>query len=269
MKPDLILQSDLLDILFENRNKEYGAYAIRKNYSRDLFKSISIVMLASGILVLLFFSSKESRTRLNSILPGVPETYLSDVVLPPKEIPQVKVKPVKSIANLPPKIVPDPQANDKMPEINELAKNNISDVTVDGPEPTTENVTPPPNDQGSEKGAEVVQPKAHEEIIVLNPDKEAEFPGGVSAWMRFLQKNLRVPEDEAESKMIRVVVKFVVNEDGSLSDLEIINSGGSVFDNEVLRVMKKSPKWLAGSNQGRKVKVYHSQPVIFKYEAEQ
>lgn len=156
-----------------------------------------------------------------------------------------------------------------MPDIKDLAKGSISSVTVDGPDATVDNISSPVENAIDGKKEVVVHPAPVEPEILIDPEILPEFPGGIEGWRRFLSKNLRAPEDGSENSKITVIVKFVVNEDGSLTNLEISKSGGSVFDAEVMRVMKKSPKWIAGSNKGRKVKVFHAQPVIFVYEAEQ
>ncbi|HKP32037.1 MAG TPA: TonB family protein [Chitinophagaceae bacterium] len=268
MKPDMILQSDLLDILFENRNKSYGAYVLRKEYSRDLIRSVSIVTLIAGVLVLLFFFSKENKIDIANVgrtLPTAPDPKISVI----KIIDPPKLQRVKTIANPPPVIVPDEKANEKMPEVKDLIKPSISDVTIDGPDPVNENISVPTSDKEKGQGKEIVQPAPIGAEIVTTSEIEPEFPGGIEGWRRFLSKNLRAPEEGGENNKIIVIVKFVVNEDGTLTNLEITKSGGSDFDNEVMRVMKKSPKWIAGSNQGRKVKVFHAQPIIFVYEAGQ
>ena len=268
MKPDMILQSDLLDILFENRNKSYGAYVLRKEYSRDLVRSISIVIVLAGVLVMLFFFSGTDKSKVRQIFGAAPDKILTEVVLPKEKVVQPIVKKIRSIANIAPTIVKDQDANEKMPEMKELAKGIISNVTVDGPEDIEDVSSPVPQNGNNGQEKVIVQPAPIDEPT-MTPEIKPEFPGGVEGWRRFLSKNLKAPEESGDNNKISVIVKFVVNEDGSLTNLEISKSGGSVFDAEVMRVMKKSPKWIAGSNQGRKVKVFHAQPIIFVYEADQ
>jgi protein TonB len=167
-----------------------------------------------------------------------------------------------------PVIVPDHLADNKTPDVKELASTAISDKTVDGPEGNVDVAAQPVTNEKA-GGTEIVQPIPIEPEIYAEPEVQPEFPGGITGWMRFLQRNLKAPDENGDINKITVIIKFVVNEDGSLTNMEIVKSGGSVFDEEVLRVMKKSPKWVAGSNHGKKVKVYHSQPVIFVYEQEQ
>jgi len=268
MQPEMILKSDLLDILFESRNKSYGAYPLRKEYPRRLWKSMGIVLLLITVSLSIPFFNRNNLNEKGSIILVNDSVVIHQYELPKEKPPQPLAKlsspklPAATIVNPPPVIVPDDMQNNKTPTVAELESSIIGDSIKAGP-PVDFNSNPAPAG-GSNKGTEQekennidVQPE-----IVFSPEVRPEFPGGVEGWRRFLQKNLKSRESD-EAYKITVIVKFVVNEDGSISNLEIAQSGGQEFDNEVLRVMKKSPKWIAGSNGGRKVKVYHAQPVVF------
>jgi protein TonB len=269
MKPEVILHSDLLDILFENRNKSYGAYALRKEYPKQLGRALGMVLLLLVVLCLIQsieknkrglavdkFSKKDSGIVLKTVDLVVPEHF--SPVKPPIQ---------KTISNVTPTIVTDKNANNRMPEIKELSNAVIGTQTIDGPPAETTNIPVLPNPASGGSGVKEGNEKAQPEISDW-AEVQPEFPGGTEGWIRFLKKNLR-PKESDESYKVTVIVRFVVNEDGSLSELQITKGGGSEFDNEVLRVMKKSPKWIAGSNHGHKVKVYHSQPVIFINQADE
>src|SRR5688572_26293729 len=95
---------------------------------------------------------------------------------------------------------------------------------------------------------------------------EASFSGGVNGWREFLQKNLRstVPIDSgAKEGTYTVVAQFIVHKDGSISDLKALTSHGHGMEDEVLRVMKKSPNWIPAMQNGHKVTAYRKQPVTF------
>ncbi len=89
------------------------------------------------------------------------------------------------------------------------------------------------------------------------------FPGGTEAWLEFLKKFLQAPEDLEPGQRIEVQVKFWVGVDGIVSNAEVIKSGGKSFDKEVLRVLKKMPKWEPAIQHGNYVAVAYTQPVIF------
>jgi len=92
-----------------------------------------------------------------------------------------------------------------------------------------------------------------------------EFPGGQSELMKFLQGNIQYPPDaRAAGAEGRVVVQFIVNEDGKISDITILRGVYPSCDSEVLRIISKMPAWTAGKQNGNKVKVYFKLPVMFK-----
>lgn len=95
---------------------------------------------------------------------------------------------------------------------------------------------------------------------------EAEFPGGVQAWRRFLERNLnaQIPADKgAPAGTYTVVVRFIVDKDGSLSDFKTTTNHGYGMEQEILRVLKLSPRWKPAQDKGRTLKAYRSQPVTF------
>ncbi|HYF33289.1 MAG TPA: TonB family protein [Chitinophagaceae bacterium] len=277
MKPEMILQADVLDIVFENRNKEYGAYVLRKEYGQRLWRSLGGVLLLLLIaFASMFFKSNDHGRNQGPLQPQQNDTLkLVELPKPPPpkaEVPPPPVPPVRTIADPPPIIVPGVQVTDTIPTIDDRAKALVSDRTTDGPLRDTQTIAPPPQRHTGTGEPKVEQPVVVEPSVLREAEVMPEFPGGLSAWQRFLQKNLRFPDQDAdgeEGRKIVVTVRFIVNEDGSLSGLEILESGGTEFDKEVLRVLNKSPKWVAGSNKGKKVKVYHKQPVIFKYEVDE
>jgi protein TonB len=95
------------------------------------------------------------------------------------------------------------------------------------------------------------------------PTSAASFPGGQQAWMNFLNKYLRTPDELEAGQKKSVMVRFSVGADGSISQFEIMQSGGEAFDNEVIRVLKKMPKWKPAVQNGHNVSVMFTQPVTF------
>jgi protein TonB len=95
---------------------------------------------------------------------------------------------------------------------------------------------------------------------------EAAFPGGLQAWRRFLERNLnpQIPADKgAPAGNYTVVIRFIVDKDGSLSDFTPTTNHGYGMEEEILRVLKLSPKWMPAQDKGRTLKAYRSQPVTF------
>jgi len=110
--------------------------------------------------------------------------------------------------------------------------------------------------------------KLSESDMQLKPgEKEADFPGGTSKWVKYLQKNLRTP-DRAISLRVNgtVIISFYVNADGELRDPRIVKSVEYSVDQEAIRMIKESPRWEPAIQDGKNVKAYRLQPITFKTE---
>lgn len=110
-----------------------------------------------------------------------------------------------------------------------------------------------------------------ENRIFEKVDFEATFPGGLPAWKKHLEKNLKptVPIDNgAPVGNYTVVVQFIVDKEGIVSDIKALTNFGYGMEQEVIRVIQKGPRWLAANQNGRKVKAYRKQPITFVVEAD-
>ena len=275
METNQIMHADILDILFEGRNKDYGAYDLRKTYNRRIVKAL--FMTAAVILLLFigyFVSNLNGGTKKAPM--NVEDIQLANVkeekVVPPVVPPVIKTPPpqVAMMRVTPPRIVPDdqvkpdekPPENAKMDDIK-IGANNVEGVKDDG-------VTAPPvGDAG--KGV-IEAPKKDEtdyDGMFMKVEKESEFPGGTAAWQRFLNKNLHYPDDALNNEIQgAVMVQFIVDKDGNVSDVEAVggpDKGG--LREEAVRVIKKSGKWTPALQNGRYVKSYKKQPVTFSIGA--
>ncbi|MDE6290150.1 MAG: energy transducer TonB [Muribaculaceae bacterium] len=95
----------------------------------------------------------------------------------------------------------------------------------------------------------------------------AEFPGGMPALMRWLSSNIHYPESAQKNDIQgRVIVKFIVEKDGSITNAQVIRSVDSDLDREALRVVSKMPKWIPGKNGGMPVRSYFTLPVSFRLQ---
>ncbi|HRD57486.1 MAG TPA: energy transducer TonB [Ferruginibacter sp.] len=272
MKSDNILKADLLDIVFDNRNKNYGAYELRKHYKRRLLKAIAGTFIISGGIACISFFVKDKKG--NSILDKIDDTFLVSILdevkpLEPKK-PELPKPVVKAAA---PKPIAQQQhtANiaitkneAEVSKINTLTDQvAIGNKTVEGEPYKGEIIVDNPIKITS--GGHVVPEQA--KVDVVTPRATAEvmpaFPGGMSALHKFLQKNLQSPEDLEEGTIISVKVRFVVGYDGKLKSFEIVEDGGATFNKEVIRVLKKMPEWVPGKANGENVSVYYTIPVKF------
>jgi protein TonB len=275
MEVNKILNADVLDIIFEGRNKEYGAYDLRKTYNKRLVKAI-IGMAA--IIVLLFIgyflsnlqggSSKKAQVVDDVQLEDVKEQKKDEP--PPPPPPKVEPPKVEMAKFTPPKIVPDKEVKpeEKPPEQEKLDDTKIGTVNQEGVK--DDGITPPVSDAG--KGV-VEAPKKDDEDYDKTFTKveiESEFPGGAGAWLRYLNKNLRYPDDAVNNEIQgTVIVQFIVDKEGNVSDVQAISGpdqGG--LREEAVRVIKKSGKWTPAVQNGRQVKSYKKQPIVFKLESQ-
>ena len=267
--PQSIMTADVLDIVFDGRNKEYGAYELRRSYNRRLVKAIGIT---SGVLLLFFVGcSIVGRTQGEKArLPEVTDldlTALKDrVVEPPPVVPPKPIEQkIAMKAFTVPKIVKEVSKDEQPPEQKELDDVKIGTVNMDGVK--DDGIVAPAGPVGDGGKGVVEAPKKEPDVAVFLPvEFEAQFPGGMAAWARFLHKNLNYPSDAQDNGLQgTVVVQFVVDRDGNVSEVEAISGpekGG--LREEAVRVIRKSGKWTPGNQNGKMVKSYKRQPVTFQ-----
>ena len=259
-----ILQADLLDILFEHRNKLYGAYALRKTYSRRLGLALSFALSIVLLFILMSFIKKKDNENGQRKHDDI--IKLTQLVIPPDKQkepeppPKEKQKPPKALVDYqPPLIVEDNKVKETLPDLNDIDNADISNKNQKGEKP--DGIANTKTASEADGNVAVKEPEKKDEPP--GPTREPSFPGGPAAWLKFLQRSLQAPEDIEPGKRIEVYVRFWVDIDGSVSRAEIIKSGGSAFDKEVLRVLKKMPKWEPALQAGRPIAVAYQQPVIF------
>ena len=273
-KLDLI-SYEWTDLVFEGRNQAYGAYKLRKGTTKRNILSIVIVALAAVLLYLLL--QVQSMVEANRHVENLQAVELSALEQKKKEAkvekkeedlpePERIVERVKSSVKFTaPVIKKDEEVREedeiKLEEVAE-SKEAIGAFTVEG------------ND---EVGGEVL--KAKEEIAAPEPPKEEEskvfdvveqmpsFPGGQAALMQWLSSNISYPVIAAENGVQgRVIVQFIVEKDGSITDVQVVKSVDPSLDKEAARVVKAMPKWIPGKQNGAEVRVKFTVPVTFKLQ---
>ena len=270
MKPESILHADFLDILFENRNKDYGAYDLRRAYQKRLLKAVMGMLLIVLMLFCWSFWSRNSNQGETARIFNIPDDQILSQVDLEKEKPKIpeQQKPVETIRNPTPVIVPDEQADDPPPTQDELNKDSrIGLETIHGDSASQSSNLPPADSAGT--GTEPVVEPVKPEGPVTHAEFMPEFPGGQKALERFLHKNLRFEFDEMQpGSRVEIRCRFVVDKEGNVTGIEIIKSGTQDFDKEVTRVIGKMPKWKPGLQNGRNVAVYFTIPIIVQVPEE-
>ncbi|OQP51099.1 energy transducer TonB [Niastella yeongjuensis] len=276
MESSTILTADVLDILFDGRNKDYGAYDLRRTYGKRLTVSITVMLSATCMCFIGFaFAGKKEATDPTFITKDVVlesvKTPEKPVELPPPPMkPPAAPAPVKMIRSTTPVLVSD----DKIPESEvppvEAQENvKIGNMNVLNGADDDGTVTGPIGD-GVAKGVIEKPQKADEEDdgIRLKVEIESEYPGGVAAWQRFLKKNLNYPQIAIDNEVQgAVVVQFIVDKEGNVSDVQAV-SGPEELRAEAVRVIRKSGKWTPAIQNGHRVKSYKKQPIGFQLASE-
>lgn len=226
--------------------------------------------MAAFISMLAIWILQTNKPVILNLNPAIPVD--DSKLLPPPNI----IKPVEmhaavasvrhaSVPNTPPVITPDDVA-DKTPPTNQQILTSVPGEYKDGP--PSDNPIDGAGDKNGPAIKEVkpVEPVSAKENIEVSPGIPAQYPGGINEFIKFLKRNLRSPQDLEEDEAVTVKIKFIVSLNGDLLGFNVTQTGGVVFDNEVIRVLKKMPKWIPGKSNGENVSSYYTIPVKFTAE---
>jgi len=250
------------EIIFENRNKAYGAFLLRKNQVKhEAIGLISACSLLIGTVLLLNFSSNKTPTIL---LPSTPpvmvpnEIYKFQNHVKQKEFSQKSHAEAKVKEPTPNETTPEPTSNTILPLTNTEKNETSSDTgTSQG---TNEADT-------AAQGGSAFEPsdaKGTSNTIVLDPEIWPEYPGGEEALSRYLSRNLNyTSEARREGISGQVFVSFIIDHKGQVTNVKIIRGLGFGLDEQVKRAIELMPKWKAGEHSGKNVAVQYNMPVRF------
>ncbi|HET7896928.1 MAG TPA: energy transducer TonB [Flavisolibacter sp.] len=291
-----ILKADFLDLLFDDRNKQYGAYLLRRTYRKRLWMALAMTLVLGTLVfwyVQLQTGEKDAIARMNVrevVLQNIEEVEPPPPPPPPPETKAPEPPKAETPAPSKPKIVQPKVATTKFtpPVIkkdNEVKKTEVppvkniatvSVVTTKGAK--ANNVIPalPPVKSTSvvDHGTGVVKapPKKKVDENKIFEKVEIEASVNLSQWRRHLLSRLqRYIEDAAYDGMApgtyTVNVRFLVEKDGSISHVKALNNPGYGLARGAVQVVKTGPKWRPGEQNGRKVRSYHTQPITFVISA--
>ncbi len=270
MEPNKILQSDVLDLVFEGRNKAYGAYELRKTYNRRIITAMVVTIGAALLIFLSSFLVKSLEDDKDAQIV-VRDVVLEDIKQeeekqpePPPPPPPQQVEPpkVEMTKFTPPVIKKDEEVKQEEipPEVEQLQDTKIDVVSQEGIKDLGI-ATPPVVDEGKQV---VEAPKQEDENKVFTKvEIEASYAGD---WSKFLQRTLN-PEtpvnNGAPAGQYTVIVQFIVDREGSISDVKALTNHGYGMEEEAIRAIKKANKWNPAVQNGRQVKAYRKQPITF------
>ncbi len=267
-----LYNAEWLDLVFDQRNKTYGAYELRQHYSRTMGKAMALTFAAITVLavVSLAFRHKVDSNVIHEYdLPRVlppPPTEKEHKVLPPKspDLPQPKTLS-KTLRFPPPVVVPAEQTVDPHTAA-ELQTAIIASTDRKGDDAAGNII-----DEGIKGGRGDVAPVTEDETV--HPFGSIEVlpqpDGGMAGWAKFLQKNLQYPALARENNISgKVFVSFIVEKDGQLTDIKIVRGLGYGLDEETIRVLKLAKAWKPGIQNGHPVRVAYSIPFAFQLAEE-
>lgn len=276
-KIDLISGS-WADMVFEGRNQAYGAYTIRKGTGkRNLYSILAVIVLVILCMIGLQIKNKvDEAAAKRAAMTQVVE--LSALQQPKKEAKveqkKIQVEPEKVVEKVKSSIkftAPVIKKDDEVKPEDELksqedlmnTKTAIGSFDVKGNDDANGEVL-----KAKEVIAQPEPPKHEEENKVFDVvEQMPSFPGGNSALMEYLSKNVKYPVVAQENGVQgRVVVSFVVERDGSITDVKVVKSVDPSLDREASRVVSSMPKWIPGKQNGSAVRVKYNVPVSFRLQ---
>jgi protein TonB len=277
MEPNKIINADFLDLLFEGKNKAYGAYELRKSYN----KRMSLAVLGLFGLCLLFslsqiFAGKGGKygkiIYADSVnLANLKEPEVEKPIPPPVKPPQVETRKIATAQFTNFKIVEDEKVTEPPLTVDALADVQIGTAHVEGDK--FEGFVAPPVEATT---GIVAAPKPIEDDlgkVFIRVEKEAKFPGGAEAWKKYLERylNASVAADEGASiGFYTVKVQFIVDREGVISNVEAIEVPKACpgCGAEAVKVIKKGPNWEPAVQNDRKVAYQAIQYVTFQVAEE-
>ena len=276
------------DIVFADKNQEFGAYQLRKDSDKRhnlaalyaLIGLIVVVILIIGYSKYSDYKAEQDRLALIEERERMQALEIETVSDEPDEVEEEpeQQKFEQEIPQVPEEVLATVQVTQIAIVDADKVKNEVIDMEQQKEDNTARGVV---NQEGGDDIDKLQSVK--EQVVVVEPEPEvkkpepeqifvaveqpAEFPGGAAAMMKWLSNNIRYPESAQQNGISgRVVVKFVVEKDGSIGNPTIVKGVDRDLDQEALRVVKRMPKWQPGKNNGQPVRSYFNLPVTFRLQ---
>lgn len=276
MGKDIKLNStEWIDLVFEGKNKAYGAYRLRQSSSKRFIVAFFAMLVFVGFVAALPTLVNEIRKIAAENQPAMEEAFEMSTIPIEEQVSQENIikqetapppPPLKTTIKFTPPVITE---DDKVTDDNALVDNkelmdkkgaisafNVAGTDVEGAV-----------DLRELEGHKVIV----EEKVVEKPfytvEQMPSFPGGEVEMQKFIRDNLKYPVVAQESGIQgRVTIRFVVTKDGTISDVQVMRGIDPSCDKEAMNVVKKMPKWIPGKQNGRAVPVYFTLPVVFRLQ---
>lgn len=243
------------DIVFESRNKEYGAYKLRKKYNRNVLIAILIGTIIIGTAIITPYLKASADVNRAKRAERQVEIKMENLDQPQQNVeppppPPPPVETVRQIAYVAPVVVDSIRPED----VKQLMTADQAQVEVKNEEVQVQ-------EQVQE---EVKEEEAPQEVFVVVEEMPT-FPGGEPALMQFINSNIQYPEIAKENNIQgRVILKFCVTYKGGVDQVQVLKGVDPSLDNEAIRVIKMLPAWKPGKQGGKPVNVWYNVPVVFQ-----
>lgn len=270
METSKILSADFLDLLFDGKNKDYGAYDLRKTYRKRITYAMAAtfficLLLTVGSIIANGTDQKKNELFVKDFeLERAPDEKKPEPPPPPPP-PKQEIPKVEITTFTPPKIVPEDQVKpeDEIKDVETLDQTKIGTINQEGVK--DDGLIAPPIEKVTGPEAPLKVDEDYEKEIAI-VQYAAEFPGGQGGWNKYLERylNSNIPIDNgAPQGKYTVIISFVVNKTGDISDVTAENDPGYGTKAEAIRVISKGPKWKPAMQNGRNVIHRQKQSVSF------
>ncbi|GAA4500779.1 energy transducer TonB [Hymenobacter ginsengisoli] len=269
-----LANASLNDIVFEGRNKAYGAFELRRIYGRNVTRALIIGAALLALLVFIPAIAKMLEDRKPKEVLNLKENVLMDAPPldetkpppppPPPEAPPPPPPKLTTVKFTPPVVKKDEEVKkEEVPDQEELKDKTVATVTVKG------NTDSPDLSDLSGEGTKPVEEVVETNKVYTYVEQMPSLPGGggMGAIVSAIQKNVRYPAVDLRNQVEgKVFASFTVDENGDISDVKIVKGISSTIDAETIRSIKALPKFIPGKQNGRSVKVSFTVPVTYKIQ---
>jgi len=261
MTDQKVFAAPMDEIVFEHRNKTYGAYILRKLYPRNVTKALimAVIILLAGLAYPLA-SSYYAQKRSKYIEKAASAEFI-DMDKPKEEAPPPPPPPPPPPAALEQKVkfvAPIVTTEEVVEDADIFNQDELAQTTNEAV--SIEEVV-------VETKVEVIEEPEEKKEVFTIVEEMPSFPGGDSERNKFLAENIQYPQQATENGIQGTVyVSFVVDSKGNVTDVKILRGIGGGCDEEALRVVRMMPKWHPGKQNGKQVRVLFNMPIYFKLQ---
>ncbi len=269
---------NLDEIVFENRNKEYGAYDLRTKYPRILTKAFivgTVLFLLAAITPFVVMKIKQlaakEKTEVNAKLIDIipeEETIIEDKPeeAPPPPPPKVEEQQQEVIQNVVPEPVKAPKIETPPPPISKQLETTTGVVAQEGVKTPSYTPPPPPPSTGTRTSTAEVKPQVSETQVYTEVEQTAEFPGGINSFRNKVQGGFDTSVMDGDEGTVKTEVTFIVERDGSITDVKASGSNRTFNDEAVRTVKSIRNKWTPAKINGKAVRYRFRMPLTMQFE---